>query len=366
MSVTEAKGMAIPTFSRSALGGRIVFGAGALARLRDELELLAMRRVMLIVAARDEGLAKAATDVLGDVVVLHWDEVRQHVPSELARRAGQAAAAAGVDALVTVGGGSTTGLGKAIAVSAGHPLAAVPTTYAGSEMTPIYGLTEAGDKRTAKDARALPALVVYDPELLRTLPAAVVGPSGMNALAHCVEALWAPAADPVTDVIALEGARLLVAHLEPAYRDGDVGSRAEVLLAASLAGNALGTVGTSLHHALCHLLGGMFDLPHAETHAIVLPHAVAYVLPVVPGARRRLAAAFGVGVTDVADTIWELGTAVGTPDGLKEIGLSHDQLPAAARAAVDKRLNSPRPLNEPAAKRLLEDAWAGRRPRETV
>lgn len=272
-------------FARTCLPGRIVFGDGAVRQLADELDQRDLRRAMLIAADYDPSLAAHGHEALGERVKLRWAEVRQHVPRELAARATNAATAAGVDVVVAIGGGSTTGLGKAIAVSTGLPLAVVPTTYAGSEMTPIYGLTSDGDKMTARDTRALPRIVVYDPRLLTTLPPAVVGPSGLNALAHCAEALWAANADPITDAVALDGARRLRQYLPAAYATDDAATRGHVLIAACLAGLALGTVGTSLHHALCHLLGGTFDAPHAETHAIVLPYAAATCSP--PSPRRH-------------------------------------------------------------------------------
>ena len=177
-------------FARTSLPGRIIFGDGAVGLLAGELDQRDLQRAMLIVASHDAQLAERGSTALGERVRLHWDEVRQHVPLELAQRATNAATAAGIDVLVAIGGGSTTGLGKAISVATGLPLAVAPTTYAGSEMTPIYGLTSDNDKKTARDLRALPSIVVYDPQLLITLPAAVVGPSGLNALAHCAEALW--------------------------------------------------------------------------------------------------------------------------------------------------------------------------------
>jgi maleylacetate reductase len=239
----------------------------------------------------------------------------------------------------------------------------VPTTYAGSEMTPIYGLTSDNDKYTARDRRALPRVVVYDPQLLTTLPAAVVGPSGLNALAHCAEALWAASADPVTDAIALDGVRRLRQHLPAAYESGHPAARGEILIAACLAGMALGTVGTSLHHALCHLLGGMFNAPHAETHAIVLPYAVSYLQPSVPEAARRLAQAMDTSEPALARSIWELGRSVGTPAGLRAVGIREDDLTALTQAALAKQLPSPRPLEHGALYQTLHAAWTGQPPR---
>jgi maleylacetate reductase len=270
---------------------------------------------------------------------------------------------AGIDVLVAIGGGSTTGLGKAISVATGLPLAVVPTTYAGSEMTPIYGLTSDSDKQTARDMRALPRIVVYDPQLLITLPAAVVGPSGLNALAHCAEALWTANADPITDALALDGASRIHQHLVAAYSTEDPAARGHVLIAACLAGIALGTVGTSLHHALCHLLGGMFDTPHAETHAIVLPYVISYLQPAVPDAARRLARAMDADEHALPASIWSLGRSVGTPGGLRSIGIREDQIPEITRTALARKLPSPRPLEYAALAQALHAAWAGQPPR---
>jgi maleylacetate reductase len=351
-----------PAFARTALPGRIVFGDGALGRLGDELDQRDLRAAMLIAADYDARLAQRGRDALGERVRLSWGEVRQHVPRELADRATAAAIDAGIDVLVAIGGGSTTGLGKAVAVSTGLPLAVVPTTYAGSEMTPIYGLTSDGDKKTARDARALPCIVVYDPRLLTTLPAAVVGPSGLNALAHCAEALWAANADPITDAVALDGARRLQRYLPAAYASDDPAVRGHVLIAACQAGLALGTAGTSLHHALCHLLGGMFDTPHAETHAIMLPYVVSHLKPAIPEAARQLAQALDTTEDDVARSIWSLGQSVGTPAGLRSIGIREDQITAITRAALVKKPPSPRPLEYEALHAALHAAWTGQPP----
>jgi maleylacetate reductase len=349
-------------FARTSLPGRIVFGDGAVGLLAGELDQRDLRRAMLIVASHDAQLAERGRTVLGGRVHLHWDEVRQHVPLELAHRATKAATAAGIDVLVAIGGGSTTGLGKAISVATGLPLAVVPTTYAGSEMTPIYGLTSENDKKTARDMRALPSIVVYDPQLLITLPAAVVGPSGLNALAHCAEALWAANADPITGALALDGAGRIHRHLATAYSTEDPAARGHVLIAACLAGIALGTVGTSLHHALCHLLGGMFDTPHAETHAIMLPYAISYLQPAILVAARQLARAMDTDEHALPASIWSLGQSVGTPAGLRSIGIREDQLPLLTQAALARKLPSPRPLEYAALHEALRAAWEGRPP----
>jgi maleylacetate reductase len=358
---TETSWMPAP-FARTTLPGRIVFGNGALANVPAELDALGAQRAMLIVADYDGVLAEQGSRVLGTRLRLAWGEVRQHVPRELAVRASAAAVADGIDVLVTIGGGSTIGLGKAIAVDTGLPLLTVPTTYSGSEMTPIYGLTADNDKKTARDINALPKVVVYDPQLLTTLPPAVVGPSGMNALAHCAEALWAPQTDPLTDALALDGAHRLREHLYSAYADADADARGQILIASCLAGVALGTVGTSLHHGLCHLLGGLFDTPHADTHAIVLPYVVDFLRPAIPVAMERLSAAMSSTAADLADTIWSLARSVGTPHGLREIGVTQTQIGEAVDAAMAKKLTSPRTLERAGLHHLLTAAWSGDAP----
>jgi maleylacetate reductase len=350
-------------FTRTALPGRVVFGPGALAKLGVELDALGAGRVMVIVAERDANLAALAASSVGNRDALTWTEVAQHVPAGLAARATSSALEAGVDVLVTIGGGSTTGLGKAVAVETKLPLVVVPTTYAGSEMTPIYGLTSDGAKRTARDDNALPRLVIYDPRLLASLPPAVVGPSALNALAHCAEALWAANGDPVNDAVALDGARRIHEYLPAAYANADLGARGQVLLGASMAGTALATAGTSLHHSLCHLLGGMFDSPHAETHAILLPYVIGFLRPAIAEPIARLARSFGVAGDHLEREIWALAQSVGTPHGLRAIGLGATQIEQATVAAVENGLSSPRKLEVRELGSWMSAAWRGDPPR---
>ncbi|MFV9456203.1 iron-containing alcohol dehydrogenase [Rhodococcus sp. NM-2] len=225
-----------------------------------------------------------------------------------------------------------------------------------------YGLTSGKDKKTARDPAALPKIVVYDPQLLTALPSSIVGPSGMNALAHCAEALWATNHDPITDALALDGAGRLQRFLPSAHTTTDLAPRGEVLIAACLAGIALGTVGTSLHHALCHLFGGMCDAPHAETHAIVLPYVIRYLEPAIPETMARLAEAMKCDPTTLADNVWSLARSVGAPAGLRAIGITKNQIDAVTGAAVAKNLVSPRPLDLQPLRAILRDAWNGEPP----
>ncbi|MDF1506490.1 iron-containing alcohol dehydrogenase, partial [Roseisolibacter sp. H3M3-2] len=215
---------------------------------------------------------------------------------DVADAVGALARALGADPLLAVGGGSAVGVAKAVALAGGPPVAAVPTTYSGSEMTPIWGLTRDGAKETGRDERVRPRAVLYDPLTTLDLPARVTGPSALNAAAHCVEALYAPDAGPVTALLAAEGLRAIAGALPGVLRaPADVAGRTALLYGAWLAGLALGASTMGVHHKLCHVLGGSFGLPHAETHAVVLPHAAAFNAGAAPEALRAAAGALGAG-----------------------------------------------------------------------
>jgi maleylacetate reductase len=347
-----------PAFVYDALPGRVVFGVGSVEDLGQEVDRLGAGRVLAIAGKRAiDGLVER----LGGRWAASFTDVQQHVPVEAAARAVAAASEAGADCLVAMGGGSATGMAKAVALERQVPIVAVPTTYAGSEVTPIYGLTGPEGKRTGRDPRVLPRTVVYDPALTTGLPAQVTGPSGMNALAHCVEALYAPGANPVTSLLAEEGARALHRGLPGAVADpGDLAARSDALLGAWLAGTALAAAGIGIHHQLCHLLGGAYRLPHAELHAVVLPHAVHFV---APAARPQLARLAGsLGVDDVAGGIWDLGRRLGTPASLAELGLAEAELDRAAEQAVARVVQTPRRAGVSELRALLEAAWQGGRP----
>jgi maleylacetate reductase len=350
-----------PPFVYDALPGRIVFGVGSVEHLGEEVDRLGARRVLAIAGKRAiDGLVGR----LGGRWAASFTDVQQHVPVEAAARAVAAAAEAGADCLVAMGGGSATGMAKAVTLERQVPIVAVPTTYAGSEVTPIYGLTGPEGKRTGRDLRVLPRTVLYDPALTTGLPPAVTGPSGMNALAHCVEALYAPGANPVTSLLAEEGARALQRGLPLAVADpADLAARSDALLGAWLAGAALAAAGVGIHHQLCHLLGGAYRLPHAELHAVVLPHAVGFV---TPAARPQLARLAGsLGVDDLAGGIWDLGRRLGAPASLAELGLPEAELDLAATQAVARVVQTPRRAGVAELRALLEAAWQGRRPPPT-
>ena len=297
-------------------------------------------------------------------MVGRFGEVAQHVPAELAERALTKAQSTGADVIVTVGGGSAVGLGKAVAVHAELPLVVVPTTYSGSEMTPFYGLTAGKHKRVTRDLRALPRIVIYDPALTIGLSARVTAASGFNALAHCVEALYAPGTNPVTAVLAEEGIRALGRSLAGAVdRPADLAARSDVLYGAYLAGTALAVAGTALHHKLCHVLGGTFGLVHGDVNAVVLPHVAAYNAPAVPEMMARVSVALG-GPPDpeaAAGQLADLAARIDAPASLAAIGMPEDGLVEAAELTVASVGDSnPRPVDVAALHALLRAACNGR------
>ena len=337
---------------------RVLFGAGSRHQLDDELERLGARRALLIADPAHRKLAQELAEQLGDRCAGVFDGVVQHVPIEVAEAGRATVRDLQADCCVTIGGGSSTGLGKAIAMEISIPLVAVPTTYAGSEMTPIWGLTEGRLKRTGRDANVQPRVTLYDPELTVTLPPAVAGSSGMNAIAHCVEALYAENANPIMSLLAEEGVRALAASLPRVVAaPGDLSARGEALYGAWLAGIVLGSVGMALHHKLCHVLGGTFNTPHAETHALILPYACAYNLGAAQDARARLAVALGT--EHVPRGLRELSLSVGAPASLRDLGLLEPDLATAAELATQAPYYNPREVTRDGVQRLLLDAYNG-------
>ena len=354
------------SFTYQALPMRVVFGAGALAKLPDEVQALGLTRVLVLCSPEQEDTGRTVAAALGDRAAGVLPEARMHVPIEVATRARDLARELGADGCVAVGGGSAVGLGKAIALEHGLPVIAVPTTYAGSEMTPVWGLTEGGQKRTGRDIRVLPKSVLYDPEMTLTLPAQMSATSGMNAIAHAVEGLYAPDASPIISLMAEEGTRALVSALPQVVADGrDLGARGEAQYGAWLCGAVLAATTMSLHHKLCHTLGGTLDLPHAQTHTVVLPHALAYNQPAVPGAVAALSRALG-GVPDPARELWELAGRLGAPRSLAELGMQEADIPRIAELAVANPYANPRPVTNDGIMSLLRAAWAGDPPITSV
>ncbi len=333
---------------------RVIFGRGAFDRLADEVKRLGATRAIVLSTPEQRRSAEEAARRLGALAAGIFAQAVMHVPIETARSAREMARQLNADCYVAIGGGSTIGLGKAIALKSGLPILAVPTTFAGSEMTPIYGLTEAGIKKTGRDRRVLPARIA--------------GPSGMNAIAHCVEGLYAPDGNPIISLFAAEGIRALARSLPVIVREPEnIDARSDALYGAWLAGTVLGAVSMGIHHKLCHTLGGTFNLPHAEVHTVILPHAVEFNREAAPDAMRIVAEALGVKQSDdkAAEGLYDLAVAIGAPVALKDIGMPADGLERAAELATQNPYANPRPVEYAGVLQLLRNAYAGTRPGAT-
>ncbi|ACA90500.1 MULTISPECIES: maleylacetate reductase [Burkholderia cepacia complex] len=352
-------------FIYQARPARVIFGAGSLEHLEREVLELGARRAIVLCTPEQRDLAERIVERLGARAAGLYDRATMHVPIEIARDAQAFARSCAADCAVAIGGGSTIGLGKAIALESSLPILAIPTTYAGSEMTPIYGLTEGGLKRTGNDARVLPKTVIYDPALTVTLPVELSVTSGLNAIAHAAEGLYANNANPVMSLVAEEGIRALARGLPGVRRDpADLDARGDALYGAWLCGMVLGNVGMALHHKLCHTLGGSFDLPHAPTHTVVLPHALAYNAAHAPGAMQRIARA--IGTNDAARGLYALAHDNGAPVSLKAIGMREADLDRAADLAAANPYWNPRPVERDGLRALLQDAFDGNLPGSTM
>ena len=342
---------------------RVVFGVGALGRVGSERRALG-RRALLIAGPHQDRAAYEVSARLGVDLVGRLRDVTEHVPVDLARDAIARARELRVGVLLSLGGGSATGLAKAVALETALPILAVPTTYAGSEMTPIWGLTDREGKTTGRDPRVLPRTVIYDPALTTSLPADVTAASGMNALAHAVEASYAPDATELLSAAADEALRALATALPAAVaRPADLHARSQALYGAWLAGWALGSTTMGLHHKLAHVLGGTYRLPHAGVHSALLPQVAAFNAPAAPEVFSRLAEALGVSDADrVGPALFDLATRLGAPTSLAALGLGEDAIGEVAATVAAADVDNPRPVTEPELVRLLQNAYAGTHP----
>jgi maleylacetate reductase len=348
-------------FSYQGMPARVVFGFGASAQIPAEIERLGLKRVMVLATPQQKASAEKTAAGLGDGSAGVFAEAAMHTPIEVTERALLAATEMRADGLLAIGGGSTTGLAKAIALRTDMPQIVVPTTYAGSEMTPILGETKNGVKTTQRSMKVLPETVIYDVDLTMTLPVGLSGASGINAIAHAVEALYAEDGNPIISMMAKEGIRALALALPTiAQAPRDRLARSDALYGAWLCGACLGSVGMALHHKLCHALGGSFDLPHAETHTIILPHAVAYNAPAAPGAMAALREALGV--KDAAIGLFDLAGKVGAARALKDIGMPREGIDKAVTLALANPYWNPRPIEAEGIRALIAAAFEGSPP----
>lgn len=348
-------------FVYNANPSRVIFGPGSRARIGEELERLGIERAIVISTPEQSALAAEVAKAIGGRAGIMYPGAAQHTPVEVTESALLAVSSVRADGCLAIGGGSTTGLSKAIAYRTDLPQLIVPTTFAGSEMTPILGQTEHGRKTTLSSPRVLPETVIYDPELTVTMPPSISGPSGMNAIAHAVEALYAKDRNPIISMMAADSIRALglaLPRLMASPTDGE--AHAEALYGAWLAGCCLGAVGMAIHHKICHTLGGMFNLNHADVHALMIPYTAAYNREAAPEAMAQIAQALGT--ADGPLGIYELTQRVASKRSLREMGLTAADLDAAADQAVQNPYYNPRPVTREGVRAMLQAAFEGRAP----
>ncbi|API58629.1 maleylacetate reductase [Tardibacter chloracetimidivorans] len=351
------------SFTYESLPARIKFGRGTIASLADAIEEVAGTRALLLSTPQQTEQAREATLPAEGQIVGHFDGATMHTPLGVTEQALDVLKQTGADCVISFGGGSTIGLGKALALRTGVPQIAIPTTYAGSEVTPILGETVDGRKTTQRSPKILPNVVIYDVEFTLSLPPALSGISGLNAIAHAVEGLYARDTNPLVQLMAEAAVRTLATSLPRIMAaPQDIEARSQALFGAWLCGTVLGSVGMALHHKLCHTLGGAFDLPHAETHSIVLPHALAFNAPMIPEAMAALRRALGT--EDPAGALFNLGRTVGAPASLKALGMPEAGIQTAAEQAVKNPYWNPRPVEFEAIRTMVARAYAGERPVE--
>ena len=349
-------------FRYKALPWNVIFGIGALSRLPEELGKLGYSRALVLTTPNQAEIGQEIVDLLGDKAVGLFDRAVMHVPVEAVEQATAEVKHLDADCSVSVGGGSTTGLGKALAFNLDLPNIVLPTSYAGSEMTNLWGVTKDNRKITSRDNVVVPTLTLYDPTLTLTMPAAFAGASGLNAMAQAVVNVVAKDINPIISVMALEAIRALSHSLPIVVSDPDnMDARTEAMYGACLAGGALGVGTTGLHHRLCHTFGGTFNTPHAETHTILLPHSVAYNAGARPSETHRIAESMGV--DDAATGLFELAGTIGVPTALKDIGVAETDLDEAAAVTVETPVNNPEPVTGKRVRALLENAYHGYPPR---
>lgn len=340
---------------------RVVFGSGTLAAVGEEITRLGRSRALVLSTPQQEHTVAALARDLGRLSAGYFAKAAMHTPVEVTEAALARVAELRVDCIVALGGGSTIGLAKAIALRTELPQIVIPTTYAGSEATPIIGETQNNRKTTQRSARVLPAVVIYDVELTMSLPVALSVTSGMNAIAHAVEARYARERNPVISLLAVEGTRALAGALPRIVANPkDREARSDALFGAWACGTCLGHVGMALHHKICHVLGGAFNLPHSETHAIILPHAVAYNEAATAALLHPIADLLHAKTT--AAGVYDLEARLGAPLALADVGMPKGGLDRVADEIVSSPYWNPRPVEREGVLRLLDDAFAGRRP----
>lgn len=348
-------------FVYNGLPSRVIFGAGKRNQVKEELERLGIERAIVLSTADQSTTGAQFAQLIGDRLGAIFPGAVMHTPVDVTDSAMLQMTQMNCDGILSIGGGSTVGLGKAIAFRTDLPQVVVPTTYAGSEMTPILGQTEKGRKTTLRSPKVLPETVIYDPELTKTLPDFITGPSGMNAIAHAVEALYAEDRNPIISMMAEASIKALGEALPVLMKDGgDMEARNKAAYGAWLAGACLGSVGMAIHHKICHTLGGTFDLNHANVHSLMIAYSTAYNRDDAPDAMEAIKRALGA--QDAAEGIFELMQSVTKVKSLKDMGMTQADLDKAAEIAIENPYYNPRPVTKGGVRDMLQAAYEGRKP----
>lgn len=362
-SFKDMRSFSTPGDVFNATPARIVFGAGSSAQVAAEVKRLGASRALVVSTPGRSAMAQAAVDALGAQCVGLLPEAVSQVPIELARRARARARELGTDCIVSVGGGASIGMGKAIALDMAVPVIAIPTTYSGSEMTGFCGITIEGVKRMHQSLRMLASCVIFDPELTVGLPVPVSAASALNALAHCVDAMVVASCSPIMAMAAAEGARVIAGAIPAVVRNPqDINARTELMYGGYLSGAALAG-GFALQHGVAHVLGGSFNVAHGTSHALVLPHAAAHHAAQVPQMMEPLARAMGLKTGDLGAGIFDLLASLQLPTSLKELGFKEQDLDRVAQISIETdNGENPYPVTLAAVRRMLDNIYHGTRP----
>lgn len=342
---------------------RVIFGAGSITKLPAEVSRLNVSSPLLLSTPGKFMHIKQLTDILKEAsidIAGIFPHARMHTPVSVTEEAVQHLTSTSADSVISIGGGSVTGLGKAISIRTGVPHISIPTTYSGSEMTPVLGETSEGTKTTRSDPKILPAVVIYDVDFTMSLPARICVTSGVNAIAHAVETLYANNANPITSMLALEGTKALAEALPAINKHPEAREpRERALYGAWLCGTCLGSATVGLHHKLCHILGGSFGLPHAETHTIILAHALSYNAPAIPEQMKQLAMVFQDSEGDALKGLNLLLEKLQAPRALRDLGMEESDIDKAVDLAIGNQYPNPRALEKEPLRELIRRAWAG-------